>query len=167
MLRDRLGSECCEANLNQKAPFPRILSENSSSTLPALRRRPAWGVGTLIQAGLPQGRLCRQPADAAQGTQGLRTDTDCSGNWFGDTLAHRVMIQAPQPWLLSGLEKHKGSPAPTGLAPSQQSLKRTWDFRTGSFFSRRSQHAGTLSHSSVTGLIRPTKGRSAVWPFTG
>ena len=40
---------------------------------------------------------------------GLRTDTDCSGNGFGDTLAHRVMIQAPQPWLRPGLQRSAGA----------------------------------------------------------
>ena len=57
---------------------------------------------------------------------GPRTDTDCSGNGFGDTLAHRVLIQAPQPRLHPGT-RHRGSPPLTGLAPNQPALIRTWE----------------------------------------
>jgi len=41
-------------------------------------------------------------------------------------LAHRVLIQAPQPRLHPGT-RHRGSPPLTGLAPNQQALIRTWE----------------------------------------
>ena len=65
--------------------------------------------------GLPQGWLCRQPVDAAQGTApiggGLRTCTNCSGNGFGDKIAHRVEVQTPQPKLRTGLQEAQRQPS--------------------------------------------------------
>lgn len=40
-----------------------------------------------------------------------RTDTDCSGRGFGGMLAHRVAIQAPQPWLHSGTKEARRQPS--------------------------------------------------------
>lgn len=105
------------------------LSPARSSVLEAT----APGRRTLVRTGLPQGRLCRQLVDAAQG------ESDDPPNWHrlvwqrvGDTLAHRVMIQAPQPWLRPWpTRKHRGSPAPIGLTPNRQPLICTWERWTG------------------------------------
>ena len=155
MLRDRPkpGSRNSAGSRRRKAPFPRILSEVSSSTLPAIRRAPGRGVEALHPTGPPAGAAV-PPADRcrSRSQQGLRTCTDCSGSGFRDKLAHRIAIQAPQQWLHSGtLERHRGSPPSPGLAPKRQTLIRTGENRTGGFgFSQRSQHAGAISHSSVT-----------------
>ena len=41
----------------------------------------------------------------------LRTGIDWSSNGFGDKLAHRVAIQAPQPKLRPGLKEAHGQPS--------------------------------------------------------
>lgn len=137
MLRDRPTAAALKraAADRQKAPFLRILSEGSSSTHPAIRRRHDVGrrnalpVGTPAGAAVPPAGRCRSRNSHHE--RGFRTDTDCSGNGFGDKLTHRVEVQAPQPWLHAGLKKHNGSPAPIGLAPNRQALIRTPGRRTG------------------------------------
>ena len=109
-----------------KAPFLRILAENSFSTLQR------FGDGTPGVSKHGSRRDSRRGGCAAsrlmplKEPQGLRTDTNCSGNGFGGMLAHRVLIQAPQPRLHPGT-RHRGSPPLAGLAPNQQALIRTWE----------------------------------------
>ncbi len=127
MLRDRPRAHALQQRNPGRLPF----LESSLRILPARTQRfgdgTHQGVETLAWAGLPQGRLCRQPADAARGALArLRTCTDCSGNGLGDKLAHRVEIQAPQPRPHAGTgNRRSGGPPPIGLAPEQQALIRT------------------------------------------
>jgi hypothetical protein len=113
---------------------------------PAIRKRRTRGVGTLIRVGFPQGQLCRQPADAAAGTRPA-ADTDCSGNGFGDTLAHRVMIQAPQPRLRRGSEA-QGQPS-AGMARAKPA---TVDTNLGTL-DRRLIQQPVAAHRDVLSLI--------------
>ena len=93
-------------------------SDSETARLGCRNTRPG---GTPAGAAVPPAGRCR-----SRNPTGPRTDTDCSGNGFGDTPAHRVMIQAPQPRLHPGT-RHGGSPPSAGLAPNQPALKRTWD----------------------------------------
>ena len=98
----------------QKAPFPRILSENSSSALQrfgddqneASNATLDWDSrrgGCAASRSMP----LKEPAHERE----LRTCTDCSGNGFGDKFAHRVEIQTPQPRLHTGLQEAQWQPS--------------------------------------------------------
>lgn len=116
--------------------------------------------------GLPQGRLCRQPADDAQGGEAPSRHRLFwqRVRWYACTSCNDTSSStAAAPW---PTRKHKGSPPSEGLAPNRQPLIRTWDIRTSGLFRHRSRHAGTLSHSPATRLTPPPK-RGVGRPFTG
>lgn len=144
----------------RKAPFPRILFEGSSSTLQrfggdrpgasnARSRRASRRGGCAASRSMP---LKAPPPERGSS----RVCTDCSGRNVADKLAHRVEIQAPQPWLHPGT-RHGGSPPLPGLAPKQQPLIHARDAEPAAAFSHRSQHAGAWCHSSATRPNRPTR----------
>ena len=82
----------------------------------------------------------------------LRTDTDCSGNGFGDKLAHRVAIQAPQPRLHAGLQEAQRQPG-ADWARTQSTGIDT--------------HLETLDRSLHSAIGRNTQGRSVTHQLPG
>ena len=107
MLRDRLGAA---RGCTQKAPFPRILSENSSSALQRFGDDQLGATKRLSEWDSRRGGCAASRLMTLKETR-LRADTNCSGNGFGGMPAHRVMIQAPQPRLRPGLQEAQRQPS--------------------------------------------------------
>ena len=107
MLRDRL---CDARGGTQKAPFPRILSENSSSALQRFGDDQLGATKRLSEWDSRRGGCAASRLMTLKEAR-LRADTNCSGNGFGGMPAHRVMIQAPQPRLHSGLQEAQRQPS--------------------------------------------------------
>ena len=82
----------------------------------------------------------------------LRTDTNCSGNGLRDKLAHRVMLQAPQPRLHSSLREAQRQPG-ADWARTQSTILET--------------HLGELDQLLRSAIGRNTQGRSVTHQLPG
>lgn len=127
MLRDRLKGctrqthakrlSFLESSLRGSSNTPQRLGDDRSGRQ-TLSKRDSRKGGCAASRSMPLKKPLRE--------KDIRTDNDCSGNGFGGMLAHRVVIQAPQPKLHNWLVmRHNGSPPLLGLTPEQQTLTRT------------------------------------------
>lgn len=126
MLRDRPGRGATKHAPAGKAPFHRILTEGSFSTLQR------FGDGTPGVSKHSSRRDSRRGGCAASRSMPLKelysSELTPTVLATGSVVCLHIvyLIQAPQPRLLPGT-RHKGSPPPIGLSPNRLALKRTWE----------------------------------------
>ena len=93
--------------LESSLRIPPAHSNDSETTKTG--RRTLLPIETPAGVAVPPAGRCRSKSRTHE--RGLRTCTDCSGNGFGDKLAHRVEIQTPQPKLHTGLQEAQRQPS--------------------------------------------------------
>jgi hypothetical protein len=138
---------------HRKAPFPRILSEDPSSTHPALRKHQSTRQNASPDRASRKGG-CIASSSAPLKERRLRTCTDCPGFKLAISLHTVKRYKLLNRGCASACNKRRGSPPPLGLAPERRPLisypKPDQLFAIKS----RSQHMDVLSHSSATRFER-------------